>query len=240
MLTDNDGSQLLAAIVATPEDDTVRLAYADWLEENGEVERAEFIRVQVQLGRCKGLHVPLTIRLARKYAMGEWVNPPLETRASCLLSEFATAWVQDFGIEGIDAATAYEWGWSRGFISSVSCRMNEVREEQRVTASTGGEWFTGEFVPTPWARAIVAAIPTLQEMRLTDKEPWSEPDDPDLYWYLSGEYGPEAGHPSQCVIPEPFLDILARERFTTREAAITALARVVCKWVKDWVKESRP
>lgn len=40
----------LAEIIAHPEDDTPRLIYADWLEEQGQVERgAEFIRVQVAL-----------------------------------------------------------------------------------------------------------------------------------------------------------------------------------------------
>ena len=34
-------------IVNNPADDTVRLVYADWLDEHGEPERAEFIRVQI-------------------------------------------------------------------------------------------------------------------------------------------------------------------------------------------------
>ena len=37
----------LHAIVANPADDTVRLAFADWLDENGDTTRAEFIRLQV-------------------------------------------------------------------------------------------------------------------------------------------------------------------------------------------------
>jgi uncharacterized protein (TIGR02996 family) len=38
----------LRAICADPEDDTVRLVYADWLDENGDPERAEFIRLQIE------------------------------------------------------------------------------------------------------------------------------------------------------------------------------------------------
>jgi uncharacterized protein (TIGR02996 family) len=41
----------LQAIIDTPDDDTPRLVYADWLDEHGEPERAEFIRVQVGLAR---------------------------------------------------------------------------------------------------------------------------------------------------------------------------------------------
>jgi uncharacterized protein (TIGR02996 family) len=41
----------LQAILAAPEDDTPRLVYADWLDENGRPERAEFIRAQIELAR---------------------------------------------------------------------------------------------------------------------------------------------------------------------------------------------
>jgi uncharacterized protein (TIGR02996 family) len=40
---------LLADVLAAPGDDLPRLVYADWLDEHGESERAEFIRVQCEL-----------------------------------------------------------------------------------------------------------------------------------------------------------------------------------------------
>ncbi len=43
----------LRAICAEPEDDTVRLVYADWLDENGDPARAEFIRLQVRRANLK-------------------------------------------------------------------------------------------------------------------------------------------------------------------------------------------
>ena len=48
-MTDRDA--LLAAIIANPDEDTPRLAYADLIQEAGEEERAEFIRVQCELAR---------------------------------------------------------------------------------------------------------------------------------------------------------------------------------------------
>jgi len=45
----SDLDSLLAAIRADPGNDTLRLAYADALEEDGQAEFAEFIRVQVEL-----------------------------------------------------------------------------------------------------------------------------------------------------------------------------------------------
>jgi uncharacterized protein (TIGR02996 family) len=48
-MTDHDA--LLRAIAAHPEEDTPRLMYADWLEESGRPDRAEFVRVQVEMSR---------------------------------------------------------------------------------------------------------------------------------------------------------------------------------------------
>jgi uncharacterized protein (TIGR02996 family) len=80
MLT--DGEILLRAILATPEDDAPRLIYADWLEENGEEERAEFIRVQCELGSL-GFGNPEENQIRRSDRIGElarrqrslWVKP---------------------------------------------------------------------------------------------------------------------------------------------------------------------
>src|SRR5437588_196244 len=45
-----DGA-FLQAICAEPDEDAHRLVYADWLDENGRPERAEFIRVQCALAK---------------------------------------------------------------------------------------------------------------------------------------------------------------------------------------------
>jgi uncharacterized protein (TIGR02996 family) len=47
----SDHDALLRAICAYPDDDTPRLVFADFLEENGEAERAAFVRAQVELAR---------------------------------------------------------------------------------------------------------------------------------------------------------------------------------------------
>ena len=48
---------LLAAVLANPADDLPRLVYADYLEENGDPERAEFIRVQVEMAKVQAWQV---------------------------------------------------------------------------------------------------------------------------------------------------------------------------------------
>jgi uncharacterized protein (TIGR02996 family) len=46
-----DGSAILRAILDNPDDDAPRLIYADWLDENGDADRAAFIRAQIKLAR---------------------------------------------------------------------------------------------------------------------------------------------------------------------------------------------
>lgn len=52
-----DEAAFLATILANPQDDGPRKVYADWLEERGQCERAEFIRCQVELARLEPAHV---------------------------------------------------------------------------------------------------------------------------------------------------------------------------------------
>lgn len=48
-----DGDALFANVIADPDDDTVRLVYADWLGENGQPDRGELIRVQVEMAAIR-------------------------------------------------------------------------------------------------------------------------------------------------------------------------------------------
>jgi uncharacterized protein (TIGR02996 family) len=55
----------IRAILEDPDDDTHRLVCADWLEENGDPVRAEFIRAQVELARVVPAH-PQHARFVRQ------------------------------------------------------------------------------------------------------------------------------------------------------------------------------
>jgi uncharacterized protein (TIGR02996 family) len=65
----------LRAICADPEDDTVRLVYADWLDENGDPERAEFIRCQIACPDWPGFPDPRFMRAKelRTLRGGTWL-----------------------------------------------------------------------------------------------------------------------------------------------------------------------
>ncbi len=68
----------IQAIREAPHDDAPRLIYADWLEEHGQADRADFIRVQCRLAQTPG-------------ASAE--RPPLRERAEELLRRHWEEWV---------------------------------------------------------------------------------------------------------------------------------------------------
>src|SRR4051812_28174157 len=70
----------LRALLAEPDDDTLRLATADWLDENDQPARAEFVRVQVELARGvedrdRRRHLELRQRDLLVAHDAEWVAP---------------------------------------------------------------------------------------------------------------------------------------------------------------------
>jgi uncharacterized protein (TIGR02996 family) len=96
---------VLAQIVADPDDDRPRLVYADLLQQQGDA-RGELIVVQCAL--------------ARHAATAEDVGPlqPLEDRERLLLKTHGRAWTAD--TEAV-LGTWGELGFRRGFIESLTC-----------------------------------------------------------------------------------------------------------------------
>jgi uncharacterized protein (TIGR02996 family) len=68
----------LSAVLAEPEDDAPRLAYADWMDKHGQPERAEFIRLQME--RALRPYLESVTPSARETALlsahrREWLGP---------------------------------------------------------------------------------------------------------------------------------------------------------------------
>lgn len=59
---------LLRSILENPREDLPRLVYADWLDEAGEAERSEFIRLQCELARTA--EPPITVHTNKPCAFG--------------------------------------------------------------------------------------------------------------------------------------------------------------------------
>lgn len=69
----------LRSILAAPDDDAPRLIYADWLDEHGDADRAEFIRLQIRLARIARQEPEFAELAARAEDLQrnhqiEWVN----------------------------------------------------------------------------------------------------------------------------------------------------------------------
>jgi uncharacterized protein (TIGR02996 family) len=105
---------LLAAIGGNPDDDTVRLVYADWLDEHERPERAEFIRLQIRLYRG-GTSDPIA--------------ESLRARQHALLLAHEAAWKREVP-EGFQALP----GFRRGFLhraKATAAAVLAAREDGR-------------------------------------------------------------------------------------------------------------
>ncbi|MDY3552787.1 TIGR02996 domain-containing protein [Gemmata sp. JC717] len=126
----NDRDALMAAIAAHPDEDTPRLVFADWLDENADPERAEFIRAQIaqhQNSDGKGDLPP-----------GELAR--LAARERELLARNRDRWLQP--LHDLNARGRVHGDFSRGFV-------NEVVIDAAVFAERGDEL---------WAVSPVSAL----------------------------------------------------------------------------------
>ena len=64
----------LRTITENPEDDNPRLVFSDWLEENGHQDRAEFIRLQIELANMDPGEDGYAGKTARMYRTGMFTN----------------------------------------------------------------------------------------------------------------------------------------------------------------------
>src|SRR6266545_1670040 len=76
----SDGAALFAAILAHPAEDTPRLAYADWLDEHGDPDRAACIRLQIEAARlpdgdARRAELDETTRLLVVAHLDAWLGP---------------------------------------------------------------------------------------------------------------------------------------------------------------------
>ena len=64
----------LRTIAENPDDDNPRLVFSDWLEENGHQDRAEFIRLQIELANMDPSEDGYAEKTARMYRTGVFTN----------------------------------------------------------------------------------------------------------------------------------------------------------------------
>jgi uncharacterized protein (TIGR02996 family) len=147
----------LQAIIERPDDDAIRLVYADWLEEHNQPERAEFIRVQIERARLPEDHARQAGLFARELRLlaehgAEWrAGPPIlksarfrrgfieyvegnaEELAEQMLDAFQHAPLRDMCVAG--------WSSSEGLVT-----LSDLPELARIGSIRVAEWdpATGE------------------------------------------------------------------------------------------------
>jgi uncharacterized protein (TIGR02996 family) len=172
----------LDAVLADPSDDFPRLVYADWLEDEGRVERADFIRLQVELAGCRVCNAKegpawdwscghKELRRRERELLGRngpwWVGFPVRTGQTKHEGPIPTVAIGLRSKTTLDA----ECEFRRGFVASVSLTLADFMTH---------------------AGAIFAAAP-VEEVRLTDREPLSLlstrhiPGEPWYGWYAWGD-----------------------------------------------------
>lgn len=159
--------ELMRAIIANKSDDLPRLIAADWLDEHGDSERSEFIRVQCELAKF-GESFPL--RCAKTATMTSYGN--YTKHCKCMVCRWRRkeyyssrryiVWDWAGGVDGGYVHMVNYDGWSRGFVSTITC--------------TWQDWLTH-------ADAILKATP-LEVVRLTDRPDYYNEPSPELFDHL--------------------------------------------------------
>jgi uncharacterized protein (TIGR02996 family) len=210
---DRNAEALLRAIIDQPDDDLPRLAYADWLEDNGECEGAEFIRVQIRAwedwpgGDWNDLCARANVLLTRS-RFQEWFGAPpgflVNVRSAVKVELYDEA-----------AERTIQLGLRRGFVERIECSLAVFLEH---------------------AGAVFAAHP-VQEVRLTDREPLqlstdrTPNDDPWKGWcvwtpagarWRSGEPGLEVGRDE---LPQRLFDLLGGKRLESNKWTVYESSR---------------
>src|SRR5262245_26047775 len=102
-----DADGLLKAVFENPGDDAPRLVYADWCEECGDPDRAEFTRVQIELARMPD---------------GDPRRPGPEDREHELLGAHESAWLGEWPDYAVD------WRFERGFLAELRTSTSTLVE----------------------------------------------------------------------------------------------------------------
>jgi uncharacterized protein (TIGR02996 family) len=224
---------LLRGVRERPADDLPRLVIADWLDEHGEGDRAEFIRVQCELAR-RGEGWSEARKEVRRRVLLREIS---DTAAAILL---ATAETHPDALQGREqellAVNAAKWS-PPGFLAVTSPDYFGRPDEHRILVYRRGFVESVHGPLAAWLEhgpAVVASHP-VEGVTATDREPWPTGDvrpDQQYGWRLTR--GEHLADPN--FIPVVVGNCLPggrgplRNRYPTREAALAALSDALLAW----------
>jgi len=112
-----DYAALMAGVCADSDDDARRLVFADWFDEHGEPDRAEFIRLQIALAQKP----PRTRDAVARAAAASASRKAARKRSPALLARHGKWWGRTLG-------PAYDVEYERGFAEGVSLKAADCLE----------------------------------------------------------------------------------------------------------------
>lgn len=198
----------LRAVIARPDDDLPRLVYADWLDEQGDSDRAEFIRLQCQLALAplspaderKAQNLLNRARKGAPVRLMARTPATLRLKECLLLAKHPHDWLPEAVREMAlfssapreDAAAGRTWRC--GFVERIACTWADwvrygtlVRAETPLRAVTLTDW------PQVWGqvRDVTQSATVPGNVSLHGEPPysWSSSTRNPL---VSGEYYPDA------------------------------------------------
>lgn len=154
----SDGEALLHAILMQPDEDTPRLACADWLDERGKHARAELIRVQCEIARILAAELDGPARerkrqlREREADLTHVIRGPLFGRGGELLPA-CLLYAVHHGRHGAEEIFGTGFGCRRGFPFRWRCSLREFLRD---------------------APVAFAALP-IEMVELVDREPLGSP-----------------------------------------------------------------
>jgi uncharacterized protein (TIGR02996 family) len=145
----------LRAIKEEPLDDGPRLIFADWLEENGQPERAQFLRLQVELARRPG---------------DDPERPGLEAHQRQLLAEHGARWLGPWA-KGKWAKGPWakgKWEFRRGLLH-IECHAAKLFKLLAANGEAALEWVEGLTLQVPRAKLrVLLDSPWLRHLTALD------------------------------------------------------------------------
>lgn len=256
---------LLETVRCNPADDAPRLILSDWLEEQGEEERARFIRFQIKVARWDCTFAQTTEQPGWKHNCGTddkgfWLCQPIRSKCREMFETHKCEWfggswaILYMEDEWEDADGQYE-GLNkafigRGFISSVSLTCEAFvggRQCEKCNGRTGhfcpeqtDQWYRCEVCGGTGriegvARELFSRHP-ITEVRLVDRNPYTDA------WFQSG--GWREGQYPESDIPKELMELMETAanwpvsryiRFRTESSANAALSRACVAYGRNLV-----
>lgn len=232
-----DEQALLAAVLSNPDEDTPRLVLADWWDDHGQHDRAEFCRTQIKLAtlppcdshcrdridyRCEGCEQGEHLRVRERELLARNLNAMSPTGLSYSAGDghtftYGFRWPRDGGASIPNPVIV-----RRGFVEEITCTLADFAGGE--CGRCGGRGVYAQqrgllaFEPrecptcsgtgrTAGAAGGLFAAHPVSRVRLTDKFPFRYDGSTLRVWYRESG-DPRRTHAEQSRLPDELFDAL--------------------------------